>query len=157
MILILLLGEKRLTKKPIWPLAATGTEHNATWRLRLGRKPTVGERRPQSKRGPTLSRRRFEWQGDGRILPQYGKFQEGSRRLGATKTSSGALWETSESPKIVSHTSFTRALHRRQCLVDHIPGWDAVSVNTKSRSFTMISRTKPGHTCSGTWPAPPPV
>ena len=34
MILILLLGEKRLSKKRIWTLAATSTEHNATWRLR---------------------------------------------------------------------------------------------------------------------------
>ena len=69
-----------------------------------------------SKRGPTLSRRRFEW---ARRRPHSHSIRQISGGLAKTRsnlTSTGALWETSESPKIVSHTSFTRALHRRQCL-----------------------------------------
>ena len=58
---------------------------------RLGHKPTAAERRPPSKRGPTLSRRRFEWAKRRAHSPSIREILGGLVKTRSNLTSSGAL------------------------------------------------------------------
>ena len=124
---MLLLGEKRLSKKRIWTLAATGTEHNATWRLRdTSRAQTNSSRTKAAEQAwaDAVS----ETLRVGKATGAFSLNTRNFRRAREVSEQPDVEWRSLGHVRVaqdrVAHQLQSRCAPAPVSRVDHIPGWD---------------------------------